>query len=541
MPKGYLALILHAHLPYVRHPEHENFLEEKWLFEAMTECYIPLINVFNSLVEDNIDFRVTMSMSPPLLWMLNDQLLQERYEKHLRGLINLADKETVRTRKDPTFNRLAHMYLDFFNRVYDTYRNKYHGQLINAFRKFQELGKIEIITSGATHGYFPLIGLHRESIRAQVGTGIDTYKHFFGRSPAGIWLPECGYNPGDDYILDDFGLKYFFVDTHGIMNASVRPKYGIFAPLYCPSGVAAFGRDLETSKQVWSMHEGYPGDFNYREFYRDIGFDLDYDYVKPHIHPDGIRVHTGIKYYKITGKSDYKEPYDPVAASEKAAEHAGNFLFNRERQIEYLAEVMDRKPIIVSPYDAELFGHWWFEGPQWINYLARKIAYDTDVFKMITPSEYLREYPCNQMAVPSMSSWGYKGYNEVWLEKSNDWIYPHLHKCAERMVELANRFPQAGGDLKRALNQAARELLLAQSSDWAFIMKTGTMVDYAIKRTKTHVNRFLSLYEDIKWNKINPAWVAELEEKDNIFPNMDYRHYVSRKQMPAKKSWTVCS
>ncbi|KNZ68520.1 hypothetical protein Tfer_2913 [Thermincola ferriacetica] len=531
LPKGYLALVLHAHLPYVRHPEHENFLEEKWLYEAITECYVPLINVFDSLLEDGVDFRLTMSITPPLLCMLNDDLLKERYRKYILKLLELAKKEVVRTRNDRSFNRLAKMYVDFFSRVYETYANKYHGNLISAYKKFQDLGKLEIITCGATHGFFPLLGIHREAIRAQVGIAVDNYWQFFGRPPKGIWLPECGYNPGDDYILDEFGIKYFFVDTHGVMNASVRPKYGVFAPIYCPSGVAAFGRDMETSKQVWSMHEGYPGDFNYREFYRDIGYDLDFDYVKPYIHPDGIRTHTGIKYYKITGKTDYKEPYNPDVALAKAAEHAGNFMFNRERQIEYLAEIMDRKPIVVSPYDAELFGHWWYEGPQWLNFLIRKIAYDTDIFKLITPSEYLTEYPCNQVAVPSMSSWGYKGYNEVWLESSNHWIYRHLHKCAERMIELANMFPDAGGDLRRALNQAARELLLAQSSDWAFIMKTGTMVGYAVKRTKLHIHNFLSLYEDIKWNKINPHWLKELEDKNNIFPDIDYRYYASQQQL----------
>ncbi len=526
MPKGFLALVLHAHLPYVRHPEHERFLEEDWFYEAITECYIPLINVFDSLTNDGVDFRLTMSLTPPLICMLTDPLLQQRYERHIKGLIQLANKETYRTRHDHKFNRLAHMYLSLFNQALSTYE-RYNYNLVNAFKKFQDLGKLEIITCGATHGYLPLIGLQREAVRAQIGVAVDVYRNAFGQTPKGIWLPECGYNPGDDYILDEFGIKYFFVDTHGIMNASVRPKYGVFAPLYCPSGVAAFGRDVETSKQVWSMHEGYPGDFNYREFYRDIGFDLDYDYVRPHIH-EGLRTHTGMKYYKITGKTDHKEPYDPAAARYKAAEHASNFLFNRERQVQYLADIMDRQPIVVAPYDAELYGHWWFEGPQWLDFLCRKVAYDTDTIKLITPSEYLRKYPCNQVAVPSMSSWGFKGYNEVWLGGSNEWIYRHLHNCARKMVELANMFPTADGDLRRALNQAARELLLAQSSDWAFIMKTGTMVPYAEKRTKVHINRFLGLYEDIRWNKINPAWVGELEWLDNVFPNIDYRHFASK-------------
>src|SRR4030066_382721 len=168
--------------------------------------------------------------------------------------------------------------------------------------------------------------------------------------------------------------------------------------------------------------EGYPGDHNYRDFYRDVGFDLDYESIKPYIHKDGIRINTGIKYFRITGNTDYKEPYVRQWALDKAAGHAGNFMFNREKQIEYLFDLLKKKPIIISPYDAELYGHWWFEGPEWLNFLIRKIAYDQKTIKLITPMEYLKENPVNQVSTPSMSSWGYKGYSEVWLEGSNDWI-----------------------------------------------------------------------------------------------------------------------
>ncbi len=534
MNKGYLAIVLHAHLPYVRHPEHEFFLEERWLYEAITECYIPLIHVFESLVNDGVDFRITMSITPTLMSMFTDELLQNRYSKHITQLIELAEKEIERTKWEPHFNRLAHMYKNNFISASQTFHDKYHKNLLNAFKRFQDLGVLEVITCGATHGYLPLVGIHRESVRAQIGIAVDLYTKLMGRKPKGIWLPECAYHEGDDQILDEFGIKYFFVDTHGIMYADTRPKYGIYAPLYCPSGVAAFGRDTETSKQVWSSQEGYPGDFDYREYYRDIGWDLDYNYVKPYIHPNGLRINTGIKYYKITGKTDDKQPYDPQAGHYKAAEHAGNFMFNREKQVEFLSEMFDRKPLIISPYDAELFGHWWYEGPNFLNYLCRKIANDQDTIKLITPSEYLAEYPVNQMTVPGSSSWGLKGYHEVWLEGSNDWIYQHLHKAGERMTELSSMFPNASGDLLRALNQAARELLLAQSSDWAFIMKTGTMVDYAIKKTKLHLHRFTELYEDIKWNKINPEWLGELEYRDNIFPDIDYRYYLPYKPVSSR-------
>nr|HPM41668.1 DUF1957 domain-containing protein [bacterium] len=283
--------------------------------------------------------------------------------------------------------------------------------------------------------------------------------------------------------------------------------------------------DYESSKQVWSAKEGYPGDFNYREYYRDIGFDLDFDYVRPYIHPDGIRTMTGFKYHRITGATEHKEAYSPHVARETAASHAGNFLFNRQRQAEYLCDVMGKPPIIVAPYDAELYGHWWYEGVDWLNFLFRKIACDQDTIKLITPWEYLCWHPKNQLARPSESSWGNKGYAEVWCNGTNDWIYRHLHEAAFRMTELARDYPTPDDNLRRALKQMARELLLAQASDWAFIMNSGTMVEYAVKRTKDHIWRFTKLYEDIKNLRLDMNFVSELEWKDNIFPEIDYRAF----------------
>ncbi len=524
MEQGYLALVLHTHLPYVRHPELPEFLEENWFYEAITETYIPLLRVFQGLVADGIQFRITLSLSPPLLSMFKDDLLQRRYLLKLEKMIELAEKEVERTRWLPQFHEVALMYLEHFRFCHYFFAEKYHCDLTLPFKELQDSGHLELITCAATHGFLPLM-TNDVAVRAQIRLAVQYHTKVLGRPPRGIWLPECGYYPGIDQILRQEGLRFFFTDAHGILHASPRPKYGVFAPIYCPSGVAAFGRDLESSKQVWSANEGYPGDYEYRDFYRDVGFDLEYEYLQPYLPECGLRTFTGLKYYRITGKTSDKQPYNVWAAREKAAVHAGNFMFNREKQIEYVASVLDRRPIIVSPYDAELLGHWWFEGPLWLNFLIRKITYDQKTLKLISPGDYLEIYPRNQVSTPSMSSWGYKGYNEVWLEGSNDWIYRHLHQTADRMVELAASFPQAHGDLRRALNQAARELLLLQSSDWAFIMKTGTMVNYAVKRTKNHINRFITLYDQIKNNRIDTDYLAQLEGKDNIFPEIGYEIY----------------
>lgn len=527
MAHGYLALVLHAHLPYVRHPEAPSYMEEEWFFEANTETYIPLLLMFERLMRDDVDFRLTLSLSPTLLSMMTDDLLKERYAAKIDKLIELAEKEVQRTRYDARFHGLAQMYRDQCYAIRDCWR-RYDGDLVRGFRAVQEAGKIEIITATATHPFMPLLDRNWASLRAQVHTAASTYERLLGRRTPGIWLGECGYVPGVDELLREEGIRYFFVDTHGILFADHRPVYGVHAPVYCTTGVAAFGRDVESSKQVWSSREGYPGDPNYRDFYRDIGFDLDLDYIGPYIHPDGIRTFTGIKYFAITHRQlEDKRPYDPAMAAQRAAEHAGHFMFNRERQVEYLRSHMDRKPIIVSPYDAELFGHWWYEGPLFLEYLFRKMHYDQAMIAPITPAGYLLEYPTNQVTTPCASSWGAGGYGEFWCNGTNAWVYRHLHKMAERMTELARRFDKPGELQQRALRQAARELMLAQSSDWAFIMRTGTTVPYAVKRVNDHVTRFNRLYNNLMAGQIDEPFLAEVERRDNLFPDIDYRIYAT--------------
>lgn len=526
--QGYLALVLHAHLPYVRHPEHPSFLEEDWLFEAITETYIPLLQVFETLVAEGVPFRLTISMSPPLVSMLADDVLKERYWAHLGRLRELVEKELERTRDHGHLNYLARHYQERIHAAIDTWQ-KHDGDLVRAFRRLQDEGYLDILTCAATHGYLPLMQVNPQAVWAQISVAVDHYQRHFGRAPTGMLLPECGLYPGLDRLLADAGLRYVVVDMHALLLARPRPRFGNYAPIFCAgSGIAAFGRDMESSVQVWSRDHGYPGDFVYREFYRDIGYDLDLGYIGPYVQTDGHRKSTGIKYHRITGKSDYKELYDPYWAREKAAEHAGNFMFNRERQIEYLCGAMGRPPIVVSPYDAELFGHWWYEGPWWLDYVLRKSIFDQQLYKITHLAEYLQTNSTQQTGSPAQSSWGDRGFHEFWLNRTNEWIYPHLHKAAERMVALAMDYPEADGLVRRALNQAARELLLAQSSDWAFIMRTGTMVDYAVRRTQSHLRRFNRLYSDVRSGKIDEAWLSQVEYLDNIFSEIDYRAYRPR-------------
>jgi 1,4-alpha-glucan branching enzyme len=526
---GFVALHLHAHLPWVRHPEYEDFLEEDWLYEAIGETYLPLLKIFDRLTDEGIPFRVSITLTPPLVAMLRDELLMTRYARRLDTLCELAEKEVHRTRGDAAFHGLALHYQQEFRELRQLFDGRYRRDLVSAFRRLEEAGRLEIVTCAATHGFLPLMQHHPEAVRAQIQVAVAHHRRHLGRDPAGIWLPECGYYPGLDALLAEAGIRYFFLDTHGVLDATPRPRHGVFAPIFTPTGPAAFGRDPESSMQVWSAESGYPGDPDYREFYRDVGWDLDYEYVKPYIQPTGQRKNVGIKYHRITGRTAHKEPYDPARARERAAAHAGNFLFNRERQIEHVASRMGGvPPIVVSPYDAELYGHWWYEGPLFLDTLVRKVAFDQRVFRLATPGDYLKENPEQQLATPPLCSWGAGGYAGVWLDGANDWVYRHLDTAAERMIALARDLREPDALTRRALNQAARELLLAQSSDWAFIMKTGTMVDYAVRRTREHVLRFSRLHDQLRAGQLDRGWLEHVEATDNIFPEIDYRVYAPR-------------
>src|SRR6266403_1091649 len=454
MRKGYLSLLLHAHLPFVRHPEYPEFLEEDWLYEAITETYVPLWQVFEGLVRDGVPFRMTMSLTPPLCAMLNDELLRTRYLRYLDRAIALARREIDRTQSQPEINHLA-------------------------------------------------------------------------RKPRGIWLPECAYFSGLERYLQESELRWFCLDAHGLMFGNPRPRYAIFAPVFTAAGPAAFGRDRESSKQVWSAQEGYPGDPAYRDFYRDVGHDLDLDYLRPFLPPVGSRRFTGIKYHRITGHTPNKEIYVPGWAQGAADYHAGDFMVSRTKQIEHLVQVTNIEPIVLSPFDAELFGHWWYEGPMFLNFFIRKAVYDQKVFELTTPSAYLEKYDTLQILSPSPSSWGHKGFWEVWLDETNSWIYPHLHAAARRMTESARAVQKKPATWKeRVIRQMARELLLGQSSDWAFLMKTGTAREYAAKRTEDHILCFTRLYDQLVSGTVDEAFLQNCEWRDNLFPDLNWQYCV---------------
>jgi 1,4-alpha-glucan branching enzyme len=520
MPLGHLCFLLHAHLPYVRHPEIEDSLEERWLFEALTETYLPLLRMLEERAGRDARGRITISLSPTLLAMFEDPLLRRRYAFRIGRLLELADREVARTRNDPRFHPLAIHYRDRFRACLAQFEDRYRRDVVSAFRALSDSGHLRLITCGATHGFLPLMSLGAPSWRAQIGTAVREFERHLGKPPEGLWLPECGYTPGVEAVLAEFGIRFFVVDTHGILDACPRPLPGTYAPLRTESGVMALGRDAESSRQVWSATEGYPGDALYREYYRDQGFDLPLEEVREFLPSGGLRTHLGFKYYRITDRSSqHREPYEPERARERAREHAAHFVRERTAQARAASGRIGQPALMLSPYDAELMGHWWYEGPDWLGYVLDEAA--GSEIDAADPFEAMDALPRVSEGRLHPSSWGEGGYSAVWLDPSNDWIYRHLNHAAETMQALARAGDRGDHLRKRALAQAGRELLLAQSSDWAFIMRTGTVVPYAVRRTELHLSRFGRLAESLAKGRVDPALVAEMEELDPIFPGLD--------------------
>jgi len=531
MPKGYLLLILHAHLPYVRHPEYDRFLEERWFYEAVTETYIPLIKFCDRLRSESTPFKITVSISPTLANMLEDPLLRQRCGAHLNMMVRLAEQECERTKHWHDVNFLSQMYRRLFEEGRDTYFERCDTRLVTAIREFAQSGNMELITCAGTHGFLPLLSSEEHSVRAQVFTGVQEHERIFGFAPKGMWIPECAFYPGLDSVLAEAGVRYCVVDSHGIEHADPKPLFGINAPIYTPSGVAAFGRHPTTSKLVWSRSVGYPADPAYREYYRDIGFDLDDATLDPFRYAKGIRAPTGIKYHRITGKSDDKHLYNPDWAAGAARRHAQDFVNRCRDQACRSGSHMPMPCVIVSPYDAELFGHWWFEGPQWLYHVLKEISNGGDL-SVSTPGEYLAMHPIQQKSMPAASSWGSKGYHEQWVNASNEGIWRLLHEAAARMTYTLKEppsFPDC--DLKdRVLRQAGRELMLAQSSDWPFMITNGDTQQYAKRRLGDHLNRFHDLLDALARADIDIKRLDAIEHMDALFPKLDYRLFASAKQ-----------
>jgi 1,4-alpha-glucan branching enzyme len=555
--KGAFTFVLHSHLPYARSQGMWPHGEE-WVHEAIAETYLPLLNALYDLDNEGVDFRITVSVTPILAEQLNDPTIIDHYITYAeeRAAWAAADISRFDEAGDDALKALATHYHHWYSRNLAEFVNTYNRSILGALKALQDRGLVEISTSAATHGYLPLLS-RDSSIFGQLQTGVDSYVSHFGRRPRAIWLPECAYRPayfdddgtrrpGLESYLEAQGIRVFFTETHTVegghpvgkaageaigMYGAVNRRYsmeltseeqqepGTTYETYwvgdAPGSVGVLGRNNRTGQQVWSGQFGYPGDAWYREFHRK----------------DGV---SGMQYWRIGGPGvdlGDKPPYDVARAGERVQDHANHFVGLVEELIAAYAEETGRYGIIASNYDTELFGHWWFEGVDWLKHVLRGLA-GSEAVDLTTASTYVDEHnPDRVIALPE-SSWGSGGNHFTWMNVDTEWIWPHIYDAERRMEALVAQYPDATGDLKLVLNQAARELLLLQSSDWPFLITTGQAKDYATERFSDHLERFNSLATLAEaggeLGEADRAMLESLSERDNPFGAIDYRNFAAR-------------
>jgi 1,4-alpha-glucan branching enzyme len=511
---------------------------EESFYECMAETYIPLLNIIGELQEENIPAKLTVGITPILAEQMADAHLNAGFEQYLLTRIAAARADEKRfsprgEKPSPDLLHLARFYLNWFNGIHKDYTERWGRDVIGAFRRFQDAGAIEVTTSAATHCFSPLLATD-SSLRCQYKTGVDAYKKHFGRAPRGCWLPECAYRPanaersGIDRWLYENGLKFFFTESFVIKGGQTvqlrrdfgpygsieyipvpeRPETGLdtFEAYYLKDyPVAVMGRHEQGGFQVWSADHGYPGDGNYREFHKK----------------DDV---SGLHYWKLTStKTELgaKELYSPESAITRAKENSDHYVgLIQQALTEHLKKTGEPGLVMVS-FDTELFGHWWFEGVTFIKEVVRKLKNYTAV-TMRTASEYLEACPPKQAIELPESSWGSGGHWQVWLNNDTEWMWPVIHEAERTMERIAVDYKEAepGSLMDRALRQAAREVLLLESSDWPFLVTTGQAKQYAVQRFKEHNERFQTLVAMILAGTIDEGKLKSIEEIDNCFPDV---------------------
>ena len=545
---GSFTFVLHSHLPYARKAGRWPHGEE-WLHEAAAETYIPLLDALNDLQAEGVAARLTITLTPILLEQLADDDVRRNFLEYVEQKITAASADVPRFESagDPHMAFLAGFYRDFYTGVKKSYVDRYRGDLVAAFRRLQDDGVLEIATCAATHGYLPLLD-RDESIHLQLRTAVEAYKRHFGRAPRSIWLPECAYRPaytaedgrqrpGLEHFLAAHGLGLFFAETHmieggrpvGVAAGEAIGPYGAitrrylvpfseaqphqptttFQPYFVTApGVAVLGRNNRTGLQVWSAEWGYPGDFDYREFHKK----------------DGV---SGMQYWRVSGARvdlGEKDAYHPDWAAWKVGEHSRHFAYLVSDLLQAYHGETQQHGIIAANYDTELFGHWWFEGVEWIKCVLRELA-ASETVELTTASAFLEQHPPTIAVNLPEGSWGAGGNHFVWDNADTHWMWPIIHECEARMLKAVEKHRAANGGERTLLNQVGRELLLLQSSDWPFLVTTGQAKEYAIQRFLQHVDRFNALLDSLDRGSADLDLAGELWEKDKVFPEIDYRWF----------------
>ncbi|MGE5396815.1 MAG: 1,4-alpha-glucan branching protein domain-containing protein [Chitinophagales bacterium] len=519
--KARLILVLHSHIPYVMRQGRWPF-GEVWLFEAMAETYIPFIRSWARLLQEGYRVPLTISMSPTLLEQLASPYIQEGFIKYLKEREDMATTEEKHflASGQKELASLANFYRCFYRDVRRDYVLDFDCDIIKIIKSFKDRVPLEVIATAGTHAYLPLLKDH-DSLERQITRGIETFTKQLGTPPAGFWLPECGYYQGLEDILARCGIRYFFVDSHAIEGGKPPQVYSEMEELvddqvddFAETGlstfrgyrikdkdIAVFGRNAMISHQVWSKHWGYPGDAAYREFHK-------------------TSEKSGFKYWKVTDrKSDMgtKTFYDADEARIKAKEHAAHFnrvLTNSAREAIKLGF---RSPLIVGCYDTELFGHWWWEGVDWIEEVMRLIAHNEEL-EQVLPSTILQSWDKMPEAQVFESSWGMGGKHFGWHNNETNWMWETIKLAREEYKSIQG---SCENELViEAASQAEKELMLMESSDWFFMVTNNHTQDYAVTRFFDHYARLVRLTDMVKRNQFSPediTWMRDIEKEDQLF------------------------
>ncbi|MDR2186147.1 MAG: DUF1957 domain-containing protein [Treponema sp.] len=518
-----IIIVLNAHTPFVRHPEVSRSPEERWFFDAVSETYIPLLEVFDRLDRDHVPFRMGIVLSPILCHMLRDEHILDRYLAHVDRQIEFGREELARNAGAEEYRHLAQLFCEDMAAKRRFFTERCGGDLLPVFDYYQKKGRIEILTTAATYAFLPFYAKFPEAVQAQLEVAVNACRGVFGRSPQGFWLPELGWSAGLDKYLKMYNFGYTILETHGAVLGEPFAGRGSFYPVKTPAGIPVLSRDYYARRDIEDPG-GFPQDPVYRDYYADAGYELPVTMVRPFLEAQGIRTQTGYKYWASGVRGTEKRIYDPRLAAEKVREHARSFLEARISRLNQAGAFMKEQAVNLCAYNADRFGRFWYEGPQFIEALFREGAFRREV-QFMNPAEYLyKQHPASfQTVVPEFSSWGVNGYAEMWLDASSDWMYCHSVRALERMIEIADRFPDDTGLKERALNQAAREILLVQSSDWAGMLYRQEHAEYARNQIEGSLRNFTTIYESLGSNYISTEWLTSLERRHNIFPAINYR------------------
>jgi len=514
-----ISFVLHGHAPFIRNPpDHPE--QELGFFESLSETYIPLLEVFDRLDRDHIPFRMGLSLSPILCHMLTDERLIQRYLDYTDRQIEFGAGELERTAGKGELHSLVKLFYDRVvdKRVYFTER--YEKNILKGFDYYQKKGRLELLATSATNAFLPFYTAYPEAIQAQFEVAISVYRNNFGKYPQGFWLPELGWAAELDPWLRSYNFSYSIVDAHALAFARPAAEKGTFYPARTPLGIYIFGRDFYAAEDMAMMTRD-PG---FRFSRRDQGFELPAEMIRSFLGDQGSRTRTGYKYWSAGEDGQGRVLYNPEAAQEKAKSHACSFLAARLSRLKSASALMAGSPLSLCVFEADSFGRFWHEGPLFIEAFFREGAKNGEV-QFMTPAEYLCKLESGtiQTLTPELSSWGTNGYAETWLDASNDWMYLHTMRALERMVEIAERFPDNTGLKERALNQAAREILLVLASDWPKMLYKQESATYARGRIESSLRNFTTIYEALGSNYISTDWLTKLERRHNIFPNINYR------------------